>query len=779
MHKISRFFLFTIGIIVITVGGEMKAAAKNNNVIPSAKRAVWAWLDDTYIITVNIDIPVVIKNMTKNLFVVTDNSGNVRKILKIEDVRNKELKSDTFKIYLEKPVDSVVSPNYVALENSKRIPVIPRNILNNKNYYYSRNDLGFSYRKTGTIFKVWSPTALGIKIRLYDFYNSSDSNFFKSVPLLRKKQGVWSAFVGQDLKNKYYLYEITQYYDGKIKTFLVQDPYSTASAVNSSKSMIVDKNDVNREVPGWHLDEFVGLKNSVDAVIYEAHVRDFTISDSSGCPTKDKGRYRGLSVYNTQNPDGYATGLDHLINLGITHLHLLPTLDFGYGNEAENNITYTWYNWGYDPVLYNNIEGSYSSNPNGITRYVEYKKMIQALHTAGIGVIFDAVFNHTYRTGYGDLSIFDKIVPYYYYRTKNDGKYDNGSGCGNDIASERPMVRRYIVDSVKYLAKEYHIDGFRFDLMGLTDKETMLEVYKAVKSINPNAILYGEGWQMSSGILIDRSMTQVNVQNTGIAAFNDGIRNNLVGNALKNNSKGYVQGLKSKNLINRLKEEIKAQSTGSGKDTIPVAVPSETVNYVSCHDNLCLWDKLKASMPKAKDDRLVKMDKLAIGVVMTSQGIPFIGEGDDFGRTKHGNDNSYNDNDPTINPINWNLKTKNYSLFEYYKGLISLRKSHPAFRMTSKNDINNYLEFLKKSPPGVIAYILKKNANNDKWKNILVAFNNSDKDVTISIVGDWTIVVDGETAGTESIKMVQDTVTVPALGMVVAHTNNKIDSFEY
>ncbi|HJO96048.1 MAG TPA: type I pullulanase [Victivallales bacterium] len=778
MHKISRFLLYTLGIIVIILGGEMKALTKNDT-IPSAKRAVWAWLDDSYIVTVNIDTPVVIKNMTKNLFIIKDNEGNVRKISKIEDIQTKEIKSDTFKIYLEKPVDNVIFPNFIALENSKKIPVIPRNILNNKKYYYPKNDLGISYRDTGTIFKVWSPTALGIKVKLYDFYNSNKDNFFKSVPLLRKKQGVWSAFIDQDLKNKYYLYEITQYYDGEIKTFLVQDPYSVASAVNSSKSMVIDMNDVNREVPAWHLDEFVGLKNNVDAVIYEAHVRDFSISGTAGSPTKDKGRYSGLSVYNTQNPDGYATGLDHLINLGITHLHLLPTLDYGYGDEAENNITYTWYNWGYDPVLYNNLEGSYSTNPNGITRYIEYKKMIQALHTAGIGVIYDAVFNHTYRTGYGDLSVFDKIVPYYYYRTKYNGKYDNGSGCGNDIASERPMVRKYIVDTAKYLTKEYHIDGFRFDLMGLMDKETMLEIFKEVKSINPNAILYGEGWQISSGILIDDSMTQTNVQNTGIAAFNDGIRNSIVGNILINDSKGFVQGAKNKQLIDRLKQEIKGQSTGSGKKSIPVTAPSETVNYVSSHDNLCLWDKLKASMPKADDEKLLKMDKLAIGMVMTSQGVPFFAEGDDFGRTKRGNDNSYNDNDPTINPINWKLKTKNYSLFEYYKGLISLRKSHPAFRMTNKNDVNNHLEFLKNSPPGVIAYVLKHNANNDEWKNILVAFNNTGKDVTITIVGDWSIVVDGKQAGISSISMVQDTLTVPAFGMLLAHTNNVIDSFEY
>jgi pullulanase len=778
MQKISRFLLLSLGIIIITVGGEMKALDKNNT-ISSAKKIVWAWLDDSYIITVNIDKPVVMKNMTKNLFIVTDSSGEIRKISKIKNVQTKELKGNTFQIYLEKAVEDVIAPNFIALENSKKAPIIPRNILNDKKYYYAKNDLGFSYRDTGTIFKIWAPIALGIKVKLYDFYNSNQDNFFKSVPLLRKNNGVWSVFVGDDLKNKYYLYEITQYYDGKIRTFLVQDPYSIASAVNSSKSMIIDMNDVNREVPAWNFDDFVGLKNSVDAIVYEAHVRDFTISDSAGSPTNNKGRYSGLSVYNTQNPAGYATGLDHLINLGITHLHILPTFDYGYGDEAENNITYTWYNWGYDPVLYNNIEGSYSTNPNGITRYIEYKKMIQALHTAGVGIIYDAVFNHTYRTGYGDLSVFDKIVPYYYYRTKQDGKYYNGSGCGNDIASERPMVRKFIVDSLKYLTKEYHIDGFRFDLMGLMDKETMLEIYKEVKSINPNALLYGEGWQMSSGILIDKCMTQVNVQNTGIAAFNDGIRNDLVGDILKNKSKGYVQGVKDENLISRLKEQIKGQSTGSGKDAIPVAAPSETVNYVSSHDNLCLWDKLKASTPKADDNKLLKMDKLAIGVIMTSQGIPFFAEGDDFGRTKQGNDNSYNDNDPTINPINWNLKTKNYNLYEYYQGLISLRKSHPAFRMTTKSDINNYLEFLKNPPDGVIAYVLKNNANNDKWRNILIAFNNTDKDVTITIVGDWTIVVNGDTAGTKSIDMVQDTVTVPALGMLVAHTENKIDSFEY
>jgi len=438
------------------------------------------------------------------------------------------------------------------------------------------------------------------------------------------------------------------------------------------------------------------------------------------------------------------------------------------------NSSYTWYNWGYDPVLYNNVEGSYSKDPNGIARQIEYKKMVQAFHNDNLGVIFDAVFNHTFQTGDKEMSIFDKIVPYYYYRMNNDGTYSNGSFCGNEVATERPMVRKFIVDSVKYFAKEYHIDGFRFDLMGLIDKQTMLDVYTETRKINPNAIIYGEGWKMPTILPVEECMTQANVENSGVAAFNDGIRDNLRGDIFIADSKGFVQNSKPMTGFERLKLQIKGQSTGRDTTSIPVASPNAVVNYVSCHDNLCLWDKLVASEPHAPAEKIKKMDLLAFGAVITSQGIPFLAEGDDFGRTKHGCENSYNNNDPSINPINWNLKSTNSDMYKFYQGMIKLRKDHPAFRMSTKEMVDKHLFFIDKTEDDMIAYILKDNANGDSWKNILVVLNSNPKDQVIELVGDWNIVVLGDKAGTDMISIYTNRITVPGMSILVAHTEDTV-----
>ena len=571
---------------------------------------------------------------------------------------------------------------------------------------------------------------------------------------------------------KYYLYEITLYVDGKLTTYHVVDPYSKGSAVNSSKTLIYDPADVNSAVDGWDNDNFVSLKNTVDAVLYEIHVRDMTIHESAGVKSEYRGKYLGLAQRDTKSDEGLSTGLDHIIDLGVTHVHLLPVYDFGTGNEAEMNDTYTFYNWGYDPVLYNNIEGSYATDPNGITRQIEFKQMVREFHKDEIGVIMDLVYNHTFQTGDADLSVFDKIVPKYYYRVRDDGSYSNGSFCGNDVATERPMVRKFIVDSAKYLTEEYHIDGFRFDLMGLIDKQTMVELYNVVKEVNPNSIIYGEGWTMPTILDADLCMTQKNVGNTGVAAFNDGIRDNLKGDVFDDNSKGFVQGDVPMLGIERLKNQIRGQETGRDAEPIDVSAPRSTVQYVSCHDNLSIWDKLLITNPKASIDTIKKMDMLAFGIVATSQGIPFFAEGDDFGRTKDGCENSYNNNDPAVNPINWNLKSKNYEMYEFYKGMIQLRKAHPAFRMSEKEDVDKYLTFIDGTTDNVIAYTLKNNANGDSWKNILVVMNSSSDSVVLDLKGNWEIVVLDGKAGTETIQTAKDKIEIPGTSLLVAHSEN-------
>jgi pullulanase len=449
----------------------------------------------------------------------------------------------------------------------------------------------------------------------------------------------------------------------------------------------------------------------------------------------------------------------------------LPSYDYGTGDEAEKNDLYTWYNWGYDPVLYFNVEGSYSTYPDGITRLAEYKKMVKGFHDKNIGVVQDIVFNHTLSTGDDRFSIFDKIVPMYFYRVYDNGEYANGSFCGNELATDRPMVRKYIVDNLKYYAKEFHIDGFRFDLMGLMDKQTLVDAYAAVKKINPDTIFYGEGWNMGDVLPVEKKMIQKNVVGTGIAAFNDGIRDNLKGDVFDEHAKGFVQNDKPMTGLVRLKLQIKAQDTGRDKESIPVVDPNEVVNYVSCHDNHTIWDKLKISNPGASYDDIKKMDLLAFAVVVTSQGIPFLGEGDEFGRTKRGVENSYNDNDPTVNPINWNLKSKNNDMFLFYMNMIKLRKEHPAFRMTSKEMVDKNLKFIANAPDNVIAYTLNNNANGDSWKTILIAFNSGKEDYKLDLKGNWNIVVKDLNAGSEVLATGENTLTVSAISTLIAYKN--------
>jgi len=745
----------------------------------AAKKNMHAWLDDQNIITVWLKDKITFDEKTKSRFEVTDSQGKKIGILKVLSSSDNQPESNTTKIYLEQPITEIMSLYYMTFDGAGKALIIPRNILSRDEYCYKGNDLGYSYKDTGTIFKIWSPTALGINIKIYDYYNSDEKNFSQKQPLMKVDNGVWTAFVSGNLKNKYYLYEITQYYDGEIKTFLVQDPYSTGSAVNSSKSYIFDMNEVNFYVPGWGEDKYVTLKNNVDAILYELHVRDYTIDPSSGVEAVSAGRYKGLAQYNTSTEDKMSTALNNLVELGITHVNLLPVFDYGVGNEAENNITYTWYNWGYYPVIYNNIEGSYSSNPNGLTRYIEYKTMVQYLHSADIGVIFDAVYSHTFKTGLADFSIFDKIVPYYFYRVGDDGNYYNNSGYGNDVATERLMIRKFIIDSVQYWVREYHVDGFRFDRMGIMDKETIQQLYNMVKTMNPNAMLYGGGLQIPTGIDPNKCMTYTNAQNTGIATFNDSIRNSLIGSVTENKIRGYLQGNNAKDLIAKLQKQIEGKLTSGENNGTPLVIPNESINYISCHNNLCFWDKLTVSMPKESQDSLLKRYMLGIGIIMTSQGIPFIAEGEEFARTKKGNENSYNDNDPTINPINWNLKKQNRVLFDFYKGLIALRKAHPAFCMADSAMIGKNFCYFKNLPDGVIAYALSNNANGDSWKTIIVGFNNTDKDYTLSVVGTWKIVVQKDKAGTEFLNIVQNDLVIPAMGILVAYGDYSIESFEF
>jgi pullulanase len=633
-------------------------------------------------------------------------------------------------------------------------------------YRYPNDDLGAVYRRNATTIKLWAPVAKAVRILLFDAPSGESSVI---VPMNPSSEGIWSATLNGDFNGKYYQYEITSLLSSNNPATVVRvnDPYARGCSANSGRTLIYDPEQTNPE--GWARDHFVTLRNNVDAILYEVHVRDFTISSNSGVSADRRGKYLGMVEAGTKSPAGHATGLDHLKELGVTHVHLLPTFDYANGDERQKASEYTWYNWGYDPVLYNTPEGSYATDPDGTARQREFKQMVQAFHRNHIGVILDVVFNHTAATGSAADSIFDQIFPGYYYRLDRSGRYANATGCGNELASEKPMVRKFIVDSIKYWMTEYHVDGYRFDLMGILDRDTMAEVYREARKINPSALIYGEGWQMEGLLPADEMMTQPHVYRTGIAAFNDGIRDNIKGdNSLL--EIGFVQGAAPPfGGRERFESQLKGQSTGKDSRNIEVFSPNETINYDSAHDDLCLWDKLSLSAAKAPEPLRIDMDQLAAGILLTAQGVPFLHAGDEFLRSKNLNGNSYNDNNPRVNPIDWSLKDRHEDVFHFYRGMIALRQAHPAFRMTDRGLVDHALKFLNHTPAHVVAYVLADHANGDRWRNILVIYNGTRQVQKVSAPGDWVIVANGSQAGTDALVSVTNSIRVAACSVTVAH----------
>jgi pullulanase len=581
---------------------------------------------------------------------------------------------------------------------------------------YTGDDLGVFWTPEKTIVKIWAPTAKMVEFRL--FKDGKTGEAFHKTQLQASGDGTWATILSGDYEGKFYTFRID---DGE---WLEETPdiYARCVGVNGLRGVIF--NPAKTEPEGWENDKKPELKHFTDAVIYETHVRDFSISESSGI--EHKGKFLGFTEEGTQSPDGLATGLSHLKELGVTHVHLLPVNDFFTVDEEK---PLEKYNWGYDPLHYNALEGSYATNlHNGTIRIKEFKKLVQALHAAGIGVVLDVVYNHTY---FAKESVFNQMVPGYFYRQKPDGSFANASGCGNELATERTMVRKYIIDSLKYWAEEFHIDGFRFDLMGIYDLETM----KAIRKELPELLLYGEGWTADqSPMPEDQRAVKRNLQQLpGIAAFNDDFRDALKGNHSSKKTKGFVSGLDLREeavkfgvvaAVNH--PEIVYDYVETSKQ--PWATqPEQCVNYASCHDNFTLWDKLKFSNPKASDEEMRKMVKLAGALVLTSQGIPFLHSGVEFCRTKGGNPNSYKSPD-SVNQIDWSRKKEYHDVFEYYQKLIQLRKNHPALRMTDARQIQKYIHFCTEYKIGVVSYCIEGAKFGDSWKSIVMLFNGSQKD---------------------------------------------------
>lgn len=620
-----------------------------------------------------------------------------------------------------------------------------------KQQLYLADDLGVIYSREKTTFRVWAPTAEELTVFLYE--REDTDRILHRQDLVRDINGTWYTEIKGDLKGIYHIYQIKV--NGQ--TNMVVDPYTRALGTNSKLGLIVDLEATNP--PGWDQDKRIRLASPQDAIIYEVHVRDFSSAEDSGMYYKNK--YLAFTETGTVNRDGLKTGLDHLKELGITHVHLLPVFDFATVDDLSKND----YNWGYDPYYYNVPEGSYSTNPADDTRIREFKLMVKALHDNGLGIIMDVVYNHTYHT---EDSPFNKIYPGYYYRKDHHGNYSNGSGTGNEIASEKPMIRKFIVDSVKYWAEEYHIDGFRFDLMALHDRTTMAQVEKTLHSIDPSIIIYGEPWTGGwSPLREEERLVKGNQRGMKIAVFNDNFRNAIKGD---NDGKGtgFVSGAEFQ------ADSIKRGVTGSIFYNHHIRdfaeEPSETVNYVSSHDNLSLWDKLQRSNYYDSEEIRKDMDKLAQGIILTSQGIPFIQGGEEFLRTKYGDNNSYKSGDH-VNQLKWSRKSIYLDVFNYYRGLITLRKEHPAFRLKDADSVRKYLMFLD-SPYNTVAFTLGDFAGGDPWKRIVVFYNPLRETAYFRLPyrGKWNVVVDGRKAGVDVLYSIEDEyIGVSPISMMVLY----------
>lgn len=599
---------------------------------------------------------------------------------------------------------------------------------------YQGKDLGLIYTSVKSSFRIWSPMAEQAELLIY---NDGIGGVAIQINHMKKdKDGTWVTSLNGDQKGKYYAFRLQV--NGQWLNE-VPDPYAKAVGINGKRAMILDLR--NSDPQGWKNDRRPASTSTTDAIIYELHVRDASISLNSGIT--QKGKFLGLTEKSTHNTKGLSTGLDHLKELGVTHIHLLPSYDFSSVDETRPNEKY---NWGYDPLNYNTPEGSFASNAyDGITRIREFKQLVKTLHDNGLKVVMDVVYNHTALT---ENSWFNQMVPGYYYRQTPEGKFSNATACGNETASERPMVRKFIIESMQYWVKEYHIDGFRVDLMGVHDIATMNLISKELNQLYPGILIYGEGWTAGSSPLPDslRALKKNVSKLDHIAVFSDDIRDGIKGSVFENGDRGFASG--KSGMEESVKFGIVASCLHPQIDYTKVNYskapyskePYQTVTYAECHDNHVLWDKLKISTPNASEKQRREMHKLALSIVLTSQGISFLHAGTEFLRTKKGVENSFESPD-SINAIDWDLKTVNKDVFDYVKGLIQLRKSHPAFRMKTADQIRANIQFLNTSP-GIIAYNINGGAVGDSWKKIQVYFNGSETEQPLSSdLDQWKIAV--------------------------------------
>ncbi len=623
-------------------------------------------------------------------------------------------------------------------------------------YTYEGNDLGATWNESQTVFKLWSPFADNVWVNLYKTGNIKEDTLISSNKMELQDKGVWKTEIEGNIKNVYYTFKVNI---NGIENELC-DPYAKTCGINGMRAMVIDLDSTNPE--DWEIDSNPNETLSLcESIICELHTRDFSADASSDI--KNKGKFLGLiETGRTVNGEGkIKSGIDHFKELGITHLHLLPFYDYAMLDE-EKDYDEKEYNWGYDPLNYNVPEGSYSTNPfDGNVRVKELKETVQGLHKNGISVVMDVVYNHTFNEEF----CFNKAVPGYFYRIDENGTLSNGSECGNDTASERSMVSKYIVDSVLYWAKEYHIDGFRFDLVGLIDVDTINKIRKGLDEIRPNIIMYGEGWTLDTRLTKENVAlaTQKNIRKLNeFAMFSDNIRDAIKGSVFESSEKGYISG------NTEGYEELLKSVLGLPDWSVS---PENVVNYTSCHDNYTLFDKIHLCNEDITFTEAVKQNLLAISIVMLSQGIPLMHAGEEILRSKTDENGQYVSDSVRssdyVNSIKWSdlCKEEYYDVYEYYKGLIAFRKAHKAFMMSDKKEILNRIQFINTSDKKVIAYII-----NEDGKQIVVIFNADKKECKVNI-GDekdtFLCYINEKTAGNAELEKSNGVVSVKGVSCKV------------
>ncbi|MBH0320614.1 MULTISPECIES: type I pullulanase [Bacillus cereus group] len=709
-----------------------------------------ATIDSFHEITVTTNVPFHIKEKKieiegikiKNITPYDINSGDITNKVKIITEQKIDLKQ-TYKVKIENLADT----------NTEIGKVIRSEEFDNL-FYYGGNDLGNTYTPQHTKFRLWAPTASEAKLVTYKNWNDKIG---AEINMQQGEKGTWTAELKGNQKGLFYTYKV------KIgdKWTEAVDPYVRAASVNGDKGAVVNLEETNPKK--WKANKKPKFKNPEDAIIYELHVRDLSIQSESGI--KQKGKYLGVTEKGTNGPEGVKTGLDHIKDLGVTHVQFLPIFD--YASVNEETLNEPQYNWGYDPKNFNVPEGSYSTNPYEPTvRITELKQMVQTLHDNNLRVVMDVVYNHMYNAA---ESNFHKLVPGYYYRYNEDGTFANGTGVGNDTASERKMMRKFMIDSVTYWAKEYNLDGFRFDLMGIHDYETMNEIRKAVNQIDPSIILHGEGWDLNTPLAAELKANQKNAEKMkGIAHFNDNIRDGLKGSVFEEKENGFING--KENMEDRIKKGITA---GIDYDTNSSTYqdPEQVLTYVEAHDNHTLWDKLELTNPGDSDEVRTQMHKLSSSILLTSQGIPFLHAGQEFMRTKYGDHNSYKSPD-SINQMDWLRRATFNNEVDYMKGLIELRKKYSAFRMTSAEQIKTHVSFID-APKNTVAYIIE--GNKHEYFTVAHNANREAVEITLPSKGPWKVLVDGKQAGSKLLYVVHDNkIKVPALSSFVLKTEKPI-----